>query len=235
MNKLIFNSIICAIFFSCSDTTPKQNEINDLSKELNTYFNKSLLNVKVNDVNLIKDSLFVNFINLDTTIKSCRDYRHEAVLYSYSFYELYDYLKKYKYIQFGLPYKGFNHTSVLWYTKSDVEYYKDLYSRNHHLEDFARYAKTNISPCTSIGIQMALDSLKLGFSDVEFNDEFYELLAQYSFDCNKNIKESKYKKYMVIVALICKHGGEPFKEEYEALKYFLTECDIDTNVLNKKI
>ena len=232
MNKLIINSVFCVIFFSCSDITFKQKEIVDLSKELYTYYNKSSMNIRIDSINLIKDSLFVSFINLDTTIKSCRDYHQQVFLYSYSFYELHDYLKNYKYLEFKLPYKGFDHTSVLWFTKSDVRYYRDLYSQNQHLVDVARYVRTNISPCTSLGLQIALDSLKMGFSDVKFNGDFYELLARYSFECNEDIENSKSKKYMIIITLLCKRFGEPFRKEYDFLKYILNECNVDTTLLN---
>jgi hypothetical protein len=223
--------ILSLLLYNCNSN--KASRKLEHSEKLEHFLENSLLNVdfKIYSKN---DSLFINLINLDTNKMSYRDYQQENFLYSYYLYQDYDFCKKYSYVKFSLPYKGMDYSSQLWFTQKDIDYFKKLYDTNDKIVVLSEYVKNYISPHTSMGIQKSLDSLKIGFSDVDFQDDFYELLYQYSFECNKEIKESKYKKYMFIMTLLCKRGGEPFKEEYESLKYILNECDIDTNVLNKK-
>jgi len=233
MKTIIYIFVVTILVCSCSPSEVNKKEEVEISSELNKFYKDTPFNIRAK-ASIVEDSLFVSLTNLDTTKVSYRDYHQENFLYSYSFYELYRYFEDYNYIEFKLPYKGLNHTSEQWFTNLDVKHFYILYSQNQHYVDLSKYVKENISPHTSMGIQKSLDSLKIGFSDVNFDSEFYELLSQYSFDCGKDIKVSKYKRYMFIMTLLCKRAGEPFKEEYEALKYILNECDIDTNVLNKK-
>jgi hypothetical protein len=230
--KTFIKTLSTFILLSSCSNVKENNENIKISNELNDFFNMSPFNVSFN-TKQSEDSLFVTLTNLDNDT-SYRDYRQEHFLYNLCFYEFYNLFNKYEYVSFSLPYKNWDYTSELWYTNQDIDDSHKLFTTNKKITNLAYYVKNNVSPYQSVGIQKSLDSLRIGFSDVYFKDDFYELLYQYSFECNKEIKESKYKKYMFIMTLLCKRGGEPFKEEYESLKYILNECDIDTNVLNKK-
>ncbi len=235
MKNIIYITVLSIVLFSCSSSSLNRKRKHEvvISNKLNEFYNNTPFNVEIK-ASSINDSLFIDLMNLDTNMISYRDYHQENFLYSYSLYVFYKDFNKYNYIEFKLPYNGLNHSSTQWFTKSDVKHFNTLYNGNQHYANISKYVKNNVSPSISMGIQKALDSLKVGFSDVDFDSDFYELLSQYSFDCDKDIKESKYKRYMFIITLLCKRAGEPFKEEYESLKYILNQCDIDTNVLNKK-
>ena len=229
-NQLIIY-IIVLISLSCSFNNKREKE-EEISSKLNLFFDNSPFNVKFK-TKIQSDSLFIELENLDSDT-SYRDYRQEHFLYNLCFYEFFNSFKNYEYVSFSLPYKHWDYVSNLWYTQEDIVSANALFKRNLKLIQLASYIKDEVSPYESRGIQKSLDSLQIGFSDVDFEGDFYELLVQYAFDCEKDIKESKYKKYMFVMTVLCKRGGQPFKEEYEALKDILNECDIDTNVLHKK-
>jgi hypothetical protein len=227
--KFIICILLVALIISCEIGTPKETEY--IEKELNILFKDSPSNLLFEE-KVDGDTLFLKVIDSEIT-KENIDMNMIVFHYNFIMFKYYSEISEFKHLKFSLVDKEGLKVVETLYRSNDFNKSLDLFKNNTKLIDYSNHTITNMSHYISNGIQLSLNELKNSFDDFKFNGDFYELLIDYSLDCEKKFLNSNPKKYMFLIAYTLNEAK--MEKELHPMKFILDGCKIDTNMLDRKI